>query len=276
MHVLDDFELGKTWKLFWSARSAETPDARRFKERLVLHYHVRLSAVIQRAKALVPPYISGDDVTQEVLLAIGRAVDRFDPGRGFQFESYAADLVRASVQEYLRREDWVPRSVRKRQQQVRAVYDRLERSQPAPTDVDRAAALGMSLDAFYDAERRSPVYEVCSLDNIALTDGCQVSGDGYDAAMELPALVTADTPPHESAEKEVRCEVIRQLVSKLPTRLKALIEMRYYQGMTLQEVANRMRLSQSRIAQLERDAMTVIRRKMLASRQVALFTDQEA
>src|SRR2546428_1659361 len=86
--------------------------ARKF---IIEHYRYLISKTRQRIIPTVPTKIAPEDLEQEGLIALVKAVDQFEPSRGVKFESYAISMVRGAMLEYLRKEDWVPRSVRTKQ-----------------------------------------------------------------------------------------------------------------------------------------------------------------
>ena len=75
--------------------------------------------------------VEPDDLVSAGYQALIAAVDRFDPGRGVQFSSFAISLIRGAIREELRRQDWVPRLARQKQRdegieplQVISLFDR--------------------------------------------------------------------------------------------------------------------------------------------------------
>src|SRR2546421_9075248 len=110
---------------------------------IIEHYRYLISKTRQRIIPTVPTKIAPEDLEQEGLIALVKAVDQFEPSRGVKFESYAISMVRGAMLEYLRKEDWVPRSVRTKQKMLLRAEEALtaEKGEGEVTDEDRAAYL---------------------------------------------------------------------------------------------------------------------------------------
>src|SRR3989440_5475528 len=137
-------DLAAAWVQFKEHGSAA---ARNF---IIEHYRYLISKTRQRIIPTVPTKIAPEDLEQEGLIALVKAVDQFEPSRGVKFESYAISMVRGAMLEYLRKEDWVPRSVRTKQKMLNKAEEALvEIHGDEITDEDRAAYLELDIDQFY-------------------------------------------------------------------------------------------------------------------------------
>src|SRR5947209_20092982 len=112
--------LAEAWDQFKNRGS------RRHRDFIIEHYRYLISKTRQRIIPSVPTKIAPEDLEQEGLIALVKAVDQFDPGRKVKFESYAISMVRGAMLEYLRKEDWVPRSVRTSTPDVGGLHHRKE------------------------------------------------------------------------------------------------------------------------------------------------------
>lgn len=89
-------------------------------EALAEQYAYLVPATVKRNFTRVPPRIERDDLIGAGYLGLMKAARAFDPGRGVAFRTLAITYIRWQILEYLREEDWVPRSVRQRQRQGEA------------------------------------------------------------------------------------------------------------------------------------------------------------
>lgn len=104
----------------WTACKQGCPHAR---EQLILAHQPYVGLTVKRALPRCPVAIDPEDLWSEGMIALIRAVDRYDPDRGVQFTSYAITCIRGAVLEWLRHEDWVPRKVREAQKQGGSVIE---------------------------------------------------------------------------------------------------------------------------------------------------------
>ena len=96
-------------ELWTNYKELSTPDAR---ERLILHYSPLVKFVAGRVAAGLPQNIEQSDLVSYGIFGLIDAIDKFDPGRGYKFETYAISRIKGAIIDELRSIDWVPRSVR--------------------------------------------------------------------------------------------------------------------------------------------------------------------
>ena len=104
-----------------------------------------------------------DDIINEGLITLAKAVDKYDPSIG-RFDTYVAKRVRGMVIDLARQQDWVPRPVRRRAKEIECanaeLYNELGRF---PTDREVAQRLGISEDEYQDTMANTSMYSVVSL-----------------------------------------------------------------------------------------------------------------
>ena len=99
-------EIAELWEHY---KDRGTADAR---ERLILHYSPLVKFVAGRVAAGLPQNIEQSDLVSYGIFGLIDAIDKFDPGRGYKFETYAISRIKGAIIDELRSIDWVPRSVR--------------------------------------------------------------------------------------------------------------------------------------------------------------------
>ncbi|MFI5053873.1 MAG: sigma-70 family RNA polymerase sigma factor, partial [Acidimicrobiia bacterium] len=108
------------------------------RERLILHYSPLVKFVAGRVAAGLPQSIEQADLVSYGIFGLIDAIDKFDPGRGFKFETYAISRIKGAIIDELRSIDWVPRSVRAKARAIERAYSKLEnelRRSPEETEV---------------------------------------------------------------------------------------------------------------------------------------------
>ena len=101
--------------------------------------------VAGRVAAGLPQSIEQSDLVSYGIFGLIDAIDKFDPGRGFKFETYAISRIKGAIIDELRSIDWVPRSVRAKARAIERAYSKLENElQRTPEDSEVAAELGMT------------------------------------------------------------------------------------------------------------------------------------
>ena len=105
-----------------------------------------------------------DDIINEGLITMAKAVDKYDPSIG-KFETYVAKRIRGMIIDLARQQDWVPRPVRRRAKEIERanseLYNQLGRF---PTDQEVAQHLGISEEEYQETMANSSMYSVVSLE----------------------------------------------------------------------------------------------------------------
>ena len=101
-----DEGLARSWHGF---KSTGDTDAR---ERLILHYAPLVKYVASRVATGLPSSVEQADLVSYGMFGLIDALQKFEPGRGNKFETYAIPRIRGAIIDELRAMDWVPRSVR--------------------------------------------------------------------------------------------------------------------------------------------------------------------
>src|SRR6186997_2872175 len=118
---------------------------RRARDRLILHYSPLVKYVAGRVAVGLPQNVEQADLVSYGIFGLIDAIEKFDQGRGFKFETYAIARIKGAILDELRSIDWVPRSVRAKGRQLEKSYAKLEGSlRRAPTDEELANELGIT------------------------------------------------------------------------------------------------------------------------------------
>jgi RNA polymerase sigma factor FliA len=258
-------DLAAAWIQFKEHGSAAARDF------IIEHYRYLITKTRQRIIPTVPTKIAPEDLEQEGLIALVKAVDQFEPSRGVKFESYAISMVRGAMLEYLRKEDWVPRSVRTKQKLLARAEEALttEKGEGAVTDEDRAAYLELDIDQFYALYFEATVMQIVSLEDVV----GDTEHEDLDPLVVLESVRSPDPDPHTSTIVNEQRRILHQCVQWLPKPEQTVIRMYYYQNMTLKQIAKEINRSESRAHQLH--AQAIMRLSGFLTRTQGLFHDSE-
>jgi len=240
---------------------------------LIEHYLYVVGNTRVRLLPTVPVRVSAQDVEQAGALGLIRAVDRYDPARRVRFESYAIATVRGAMLEYLRQEDWAPRSVRQTQRRLQRARDQLvaigedEESVPA-----LARAMEISEEDVYALVAEATVLHVVSLDDIPT---------GGDPSLSAADIRYADTSSVAALEPEmdvllldaVRRDALVGAIARLPSSTRAVLVGYYFGGESRRRLAGRLQRSERQINEVLESAAAEMR--AILDAETALFLDPE-
>jgi RNA polymerase sigma factor for flagellar operon FliA len=220
---------------------------------IIEHYKYLITKTRQRIIPTVPVKIAPEDLDQEGQIALVKAVDHFDPKRKVKFESYAISMVRGAMLEFLRREDWVPRSVRTKQKLVRGAEEALGHRKGIEnvTREDLAEYLEMPIDAFYQLYYEANVLQVVSLEDVVGDS----EHEDLDPLVVLESVKSKDPDPHLMAIVDSQRTLMAKCISWLPIQERTVVVLYYYEGLTLKQIAKHIGRSESRAHQLHSQAI---------------------
>jgi RNA polymerase primary sigma factor len=187
------------------------------KERMI---NSNLRLVVSQARRYQGHGLPMEDLVQEGMLGLIRAVEKFDWRRGFKFSTYGTLWIRQALQRGLQnhgRTIRLPVHVAQRQTKVRKVESELStKLGREPTDEEIAAEAKLDVDEV--AELRELTRGLTSLDQPVGEDGETAFGD----------LLASDRPePTEEVEQAERVELIGGAVARLPEAERNVIRLRF-------------------------------------------------
>lgn len=186
-----------------------------------------------------------EDLFQLGCVGFLKAIDGFDPEFGTRFSTYAVPKISGEIRRFLRDDGAVKvsRSVKEQAAQIRAARQSMEqRMGREPSIGELSQELGISPEDIAFAETATGPAE--SLQRQSGEDGFTLE------------LVLGD---YSAEEKMVEHVALRSAIEKLPTRERQVVALRYYHGMTQQNCAKVMKVSQVQISRLERRAVDLLR-----------------
>ena len=229
------------------------------RERLVLAYSPLVKYVAGRMAASLPAHVEEAGLISYGLIGLLAAVERFDLDRGIKFETFAITRIKGSIIDELRSLDWVPRSVRARAREIERANAQLEHQlHRAPTDLEMAEQLEMSVDDFQGALTQISNSSVIALDELwTLSDS---SGDRV-SLLDTIQDPNAPDPARVLDSSEMRDRVSDE-IARLPEREKLVVALYYYENLTLREIGEVLGVTESRVSQLHTKAILRLKSRL--------------
>ena len=214
------------------------------RERLVMTYLPLARTIARRYQS---PRVPAEDLVQVATIGLMKAIDRYDTDRGVAFSSYAVPTMVGEVQRYFRDHTWgvrPPRDLQERAQKVLAMNRTLgaELGRP-PSAGEIAERLRLSLEDVVEALQACDARDTTSLDRPRVvgeeTDTlADTIGDVDDEFDRVDQAITADL-----------------LMTRLDTREREIIRLRFHEDMTQSEIGERIGCSQMHVSRLVRGAI---------------------
>jgi RNA polymerase sigma-B factor len=234
-------------------RYAETQDPSerdRIREELVRGYESLVHFLARRFQNRGEPL---EDIVQVGFLGLIKAIERFDPGLGNEFTTFATPTILGEIRRYFRDKGWAirfPRRLQELYQQVVRTNEELKNElnrQPSVAEV--AERLGVEPDDVLEAMEMSSALTPISID-------ATIGGSGEEGGRQLGEAVGSEDPNLDRVEMR---EVLEQAMRHLNERERRIMIMRFFEEMSQSEVAKRLGISQMHVSRLQRAALEQLR-----------------
>jgi len=216
--------------------SAYTKDIKHKEDELAIQYLPAVKAMAFRLKERLPSSVDYMDLSAigtEELIKLAR---RYDESLNDSFWGYAKKRVYGSMLDYLRSLDILSRASRKLVKAIDyAIEEHRLTNEDEPTNKELSELLGETEEKIHDARIASSIYTV-----MPLHDQLHIGDEG--AALAL-------------IEKEELVEKIKEILSSYNEREQTIIQLYYFEELTLKEISEILDITESRISQIHKSVI---------------------
>jgi RNA polymerase sigma factor for flagellar operon FliA len=230
------------------------------KSQYVEQYSSLIKYLADRLAARLPDHVNKDDLISSGVLGLIDAVDKFDPSRAIMFKTYAEFRIKGAMLDELRNLDWVPRSIRKKANQLERLWQRLEGELGhPPNDEEAAEAMGLSVGDYLKHLDEVRTINILDLDAFKAVDksGARETRDLYDILADENALDALTV----LSQGEVR-NVLAGAIEELAEKERLVITLYYHEELTMKEIGQVLGYTESRISQLHTKSLLRLRTKL--------------
>src|SRR5215204_1893409 len=183
-----------------------------------------------------------DDLVQVALVGLFKAVERFDPGRGLQFSSFATPTITGELKRHFRDRGWavrVPRRIQELHLELdRTVNDLSQELGRPPTPAEIALRAGVTEEDVLESMEAGSLYRLASID----------AGRPDDESGTSPAQRLGEFDEELLAVDDR--VAVSEMLAVLPEREQNIVYLRFFEGLTQSEIAERVGISQMHVSRL--------------------------
>lgn len=249
----DAAETERLWADYKSTRAQE------LRDKLIIQYSPLVKYVAGRVGVGLPRNVEQSDLVSFGVFGLIDAIEKFDPARGYKFETYAIARIKGAILDELRSIDWVPRSVRSKARTLERAMGKLEAEHHrAPTDDEVADEMGVTPQQLQTTLSQISFVGVAALDEM-------LSGGERGESVTLGDTVadTGDGPMGVYEVEEMR-QTLAESINRMPEREKIVLTLYYYEGLTLAEIGRVLGVTESRVCQIHTKAVLQLRSRITA------------
>jgi RNA polymerase sigma-B factor len=194
-----------------------------------------------------------EDLVQIGTIGLIKAVDRFDPERGVELQSYAIPMIVGEIKRHFRDRSWavhVPRRLKELNLQLMGLIDQLGSDRGrSPTIAELAKAAGVETEEVVEALEAGQAYTALSL-SVPV---------GEDPDTELGDTIADPAPVFVAADDR---DVISRGLECLDERSRRIVELRFFAGLSQSEIAREIGISQMHVSRLLRQSLAKVRNEL--------------
>lgn len=225
------------------------------RNRLVMHYSYIPKVIAAKMRGLTNAYAQLEDLVNQGMLTLIDCVEKFSQEKGMKFESYAFMRVKGANIDFIRKQDWLPRRVRKTARDVTDAYNVLANQfmrEPTTKELADYMDVPESTIERHFAEISNSV--LLSFEN--LLQGAAGEQDSQDYSSG-----DSDMPENSMLRKELR-EQLAAAIEGLTERERLILSLYYHEHLRLCEIAKVLSVSESRVSQMHSRLILKLRNAM--------------
>jgi RNA polymerase sigma factor for flagellar operon FliA len=202
--------------------------------------------IVRKVVTYLRPPLSFEDMVSAGTVGLVRAARDYDPSRQADFKTYAYIKIRGAVLDELRSSSLLPTNLNKRIRDARQLSRKiLEQTGKTPTDAELAEKLGITVEELGEIFENARAQHFISL-------------DGFSEDSPTLTHLLAVTHTNAPDEQVVKTELINKLaeaIQQLSKRRRQLILLYYQQHLTMKQIAEIFKITESRVSQLHASAL---------------------
>lgn len=227
-----------------------TRDEKMLQE-LIVRYSYIVKMIAMKMRGLYLDFTEIDDIVNECFITLMAAIDRFDPAKNVKFETYASLRMRGTIIDIVRKNDWLPRRIRKTAKEIdNAEVELFNSLGRHPTNQEMADHLGMELEKYLKILGETNLYNVVSLDELM---------ESFGSTFDPAASEDGSGSPEAALQKAELYRIMQEAITTLRENEQLTISLYYRKGLNMREIAEVLGVKEPRVSQIHSNAIRKLR-----------------
>lgn len=226
------------------------------KKQIIEEYIPLVKYIASRVMFDKNKYMEYEDLVSYGMIGLIDAINKYDSTKGMKFSSYASIRIKGAMIDELRKNRPIPKGAMDKLNKYNKAIDKLQAELlREPNNKEIAQYLGMSTAEVAEIENSINYISMVSLENVIFSD---------DEDMKLMGIIEDKNSPSPDAilqEKE-QLEMLAKAIELLKEKDRTILNLYYYERLTLKEIGVILGVSESRICQLHSRAIVNLRECM--------------
>lgn len=227
------------------------------REEMIVKYIPYVKYIASRLICGKPPGVEQEDLVSFGIIGLIDAIEKFDVSKGLKFETYATLRIRGSIIDELRKISWISKSAFSKLSQLNQARELLENKlNREPKDKELAEHMNITVEEVRNIQTYVNYVSTVSLDEVIF------KLDDDDIQFKNMLEDEKSPQPQKILEENEQVEVLKQAIDMLNDKDKLVLNLYYYEKLTLKEIGKILEISESRVSQLHSRAIVRVRENM--------------
>lgn len=202
--------------------------------------------IARRVATYLKPPLLFEDLISAGTVGLVKAAHDFDSSHQAEFKTYAYIRIKGAIIDELRRSSLLPANLNKQIRNARRLCQEIaEQTGMAPSDEELAEKLGLTPDEVYALFEKARAQHFISIDNFT----------GEQSSLDHVLAATDTAAPDKQLEQEELVDKLTEAIQQLDRRRRQIILLYYQQDLTMKQIANLLKITESRVSQLHASAI---------------------
>lgn len=246
-------EIAKLWEKFNLSKEPK------IKNILISHYVWLVKYVIKQMNLPQSTILANEDYVNIGILGLNEAIERYEYNRGIKFESYSVPRIRGTIQDELRKLDWLSRTTRKKVQEFNSANDQLRLSEGREVSQEE---IRKKLNVSQEQYESYLTAVAAAKASLSLGESGMIIQDNEEIDILESVSYDDDENTLDKMVDVEKMDYISEYLSKLNEKKRLVMSLYYYEELTFKEIGLLVNVSESRVCQIHTEVVNDLRIKL--------------